>query len=293
MARRPDAPCALCGKLLYGGKGALPSGERTCQSCRGGKVARISLCSTEGCPLMSAAKGLCQAHYQRLRRHGTTGSSEISHRVPLSKKRTCPVCASEYEYTVGRQRTCSRKCASIRTAQLRGTDRSRVPWKTCSCGSRFLGRTKYCSDGCRPVSTAPSATLWRECPECGVEFPAGTLGRPRLYCTVRCTSQASARTYRHRRRASQRGGEKFTLWELCERDAWICHLCGEMVDDSDESGGWNPFGNWAPSMDHIVPVSKGGAHRLDNVRLAHRWCNSVRGDGSRDLEGLFEVSDAS
>lgn len=34
MARRPDAPCAACGKLVYGTKGSLPPGERTCRACR-------------------------------------------------------------------------------------------------------------------------------------------------------------------------------------------------------------------------------------------------------------------
>lgn len=34
MARRPDTPCALCGKLLWSGRGALPAGRRICQPCR-------------------------------------------------------------------------------------------------------------------------------------------------------------------------------------------------------------------------------------------------------------------
>lgn len=34
MARKPDTPCARCGKLLWSGKGVLPAGERTCRSCR-------------------------------------------------------------------------------------------------------------------------------------------------------------------------------------------------------------------------------------------------------------------
>ncbi len=31
-------------------------------------------------------------------------------------------------------------------------------------------------------------------------------------------------------------------------------------------------------MDHIIPVSKGGAHTRQNLRLAHFLCNSKRGD---------------
>ena len=40
MARRPDVPCSGgCGRLLYGGKGALPPRLRTCLSCRAARRA--------------------------------------------------------------------------------------------------------------------------------------------------------------------------------------------------------------------------------------------------------------
>jgi predicted nucleic acid-binding Zn ribbon protein len=34
MPRRPEVPCARCGTLLWGGKGTLPEGQRTCRPCR-------------------------------------------------------------------------------------------------------------------------------------------------------------------------------------------------------------------------------------------------------------------
>ena len=34
MARKPDVPCAACGKLLYRGRGSLTPGQMTCQPCR-------------------------------------------------------------------------------------------------------------------------------------------------------------------------------------------------------------------------------------------------------------------
>ena len=36
MPRRPDVPCAGCGKLLFSGTGSLPVGQRLCRACRGG-----------------------------------------------------------------------------------------------------------------------------------------------------------------------------------------------------------------------------------------------------------------
>lgn len=33
MARRPDVPCAGCGRLLWGGTTSRPAGERRCRDC--------------------------------------------------------------------------------------------------------------------------------------------------------------------------------------------------------------------------------------------------------------------
>lgn len=58
---------------------------------------------------------------------------------------------------------------------------------------------------------------------------------------------------------------------VIERDGGICQLCFEPV----ELG--RSVSDWSPSLDHVVPRSHGGSHELENLRLAHRWCNSVRG----------------
>jgi 5-methylcytosine-specific restriction endonuclease McrA len=58
---------------------------------------------------------------------------------------------------------------------------------------------------------------------------------------------------------------------IYERDAWTCRICDQPVDTSD------PNGDLAPSLDHVVPRSQGGTHDDDNLRCAHRACNSRRG----------------
>ena len=37
-------------------------------------------------------------------------------------------------------------------------------------------------------------------------------------------------------------------------------------------------GNNYPTIDHVIPLAKGGMHSWDNVRLAHHNCNSIKGD---------------
>ncbi len=57
-----------------------------------------------------------------------------------------------------------------------------------------------------------------------------------------------------------------------ERDGWVCQLCGETV---------NPDLRWpdpmSPSLDHVVPIARGGTHEYANVQLAHLVCNLRKG----------------
>lgn len=50
-----------------------------------------------------------------------------------------------------------------------------------------------------------------------------------------------------------------SLWRLSNPPCWICGQLG------------------ADTVDHVVPLSQGGTNSLDNLRPAHRECNSRRG----------------
>jgi 5-methylcytosine-specific restriction endonuclease McrA len=50
-----------------------------------------------------------------------------------------------------------------------------------------------------------------------------------------------------------------------------------MCDWNDHS--WSEYsGPLYPSIDHIVPMSKGGDHVWNNVQVAHIICNSYKGN---------------
>lgn len=70
------------------------------------------------------------------------------------------------------------------------------------------------------------------------------------------------------------------LISLYDRDKGICHLCGAKcdLDDKEEIDGVIICGNSYPSIDHVIPLAKGGLHSWDNVKLAHRLCNSIKAD---------------
>lgn len=58
------------------------------------------------------------------------------------------------------------------------------------------------------------------------------------------------------------------------------HLCGGLCDWEDYvvRDGVVICGDWYPSIDHVIPVSKGGLHSWENVKLAHRKCNTRKGN---------------
>lgn len=89
------------------------------------------------------------------------------------------------------------------------------------------------------------------------------------YCSRRCSRKAQDR---RRGRFIIAPQDRRAIYE---RDGWTCQLCGDPVNPS-----LGPSDIWAATLDHIVPRSAGGDHSPKNLRLAHRWCNSVRGDES-------------
>ena len=73
----------------------------------------------------------------------------------------------------------------------------------------------------------------------------------------------------HKRRALERGAKIGPIKPdaIYTRDNGICQICKRRVAKREAS------------LDHIVPLSKGGSHTMANLQLAHRRCNYKRGAG--------------
>lgn len=77
----------------------------------------------------------------------------------------------------------------------------------------------------------------------------------------------------HRRRAIKRSvaTEPYSLAEIAERDGNRCGLCRRKVRMD------VPFPKvGSPTIDHIIPLAKGGDDTRRNVQLAHLGCNSSK-----------------
>lgn len=80
--------------------------------------------------------------------------------------------------------------------------------------------------------------------------------------------------YEMRRKARKRGAsdqEKYGRQEVFERDGWVCQLCNQPVNPD------TTVLREKPTIDHIMPLSKGGPDTLSNVQLAHWSCNMRKG----------------
>mgnify|MGYP002522655975 CR=1 FL=1 len=109
-------------------------------------------------------------------------------------------------------------------------------------------------------------------------------------CSKSCRDEKTRRIMRachkgrrdgHRERARKFNCEydpSVDLKRLIERDGLRCAICGEMCDLEDHT--WTDYaGPRHPSIDHIIPMSKGGGHIWGNVQVAHIMCNSEKGTG--------------
>ena len=83
----------------------------------------------------------------------------------------------------------------------------------------------------------------------------------------------AVRSARRRARLSAALVEQVDRAVVFERDDWTCHLCGGAIDPT-----LSGRHRWGPTIDHVVPLSRGGLHCYANVRAAHLRCNASRGD---------------
>jgi 5-methylcytosine-specific restriction endonuclease McrA len=63
---------------------------------------------------------------------------------------------------------------------------------------------------------------------------------------------------------------------VIKRDNGTCQICGKKCNPNDKS--WGTSGPNYPTLDHIIPLAKGGAHVWANVQCACGLCNSYKRD---------------
>ncbi len=118
------------------------------------------------------------------------------------------------------------------------------------------------------------------CELCGAQFKKKTENQK--FCTAKCQKTACWRRNDPLRNKRFKGAiidKDITLHKLYRLSGGVCYLCGGKCDWSDTviTNGKRRSKSSYPSIDHVVPLSKGGEHSWNNVRLAHLGCNSSKG----------------
>lgn len=153
----------------------------------------------------------------------------------------------------------------------------RVNCKSC----QSLIRKKAACDAAKIVSLARHRAQGKvvRCSEC-------TAGFCPLYGASHCTLcdvcakarfRESQKVGKKRRNARIRGasvGEPVHRLKVFARDGWLCQLCG--IQTPRELMG--SMAQNAPELDHINPVSRGGAHSTENTQCLCRSCNGWKSD---------------
>lgn len=203
----------------------------------------------------------------------------------------CLACGNSVPQRKGKgpaRRFCSYRCCNsykrMQTELAKPAPTSPIWPRLCRwCGDPFLARserTQSCGTICadryynrflRELPEVGEVTIFsRDCLHCSKTFTT-TFSKAK-YCRQRCRRNAEKR-YRTYGKGGMARGRRFTLRDVAVRDGWTCHLCGGDVPQRQFN-----FEPDDPTMDHLLPRSHGGYHELENVRLAHFYCNSKRGN---------------
>jgi len=238
----------------------------------------------------------CQRKYEKNRPRRLERYSkrrEKYHRRKIRKH--CPCCLTYFDTKRKRTTYCSKACAgNAQWAGKRKADQpkySKVQFLLCkACGNVFSNRRSklVCSTKCatvyyRRIQVAENAKSMRCC-ICDIEYSPLYGYDNNKTCSDQCKKELkrrnkrAARAVRKARMRACGDAASFDPYKVFNRDDWKCQACGcdtphwlrGTLDDN------------APELDHIVPLSRGGEHSLDNTQCLCRVCNILKSNNTQE-----------
>lgn len=132
--------------------------------------------------------------------------------------------------------------------------------------------------------TTGKGITWTQgpCGWCRTAFLSRTAaGMPATYCSRACSRRAIK--LRHVTRKRNAYIEDVSPAKVFQRDGYRCHICRRKTTPAKVV----PHPR-APTVDHLIPLSLGGAHEMANVATACFLCNCTKGaTGSGDQLALI------
>lgn len=226
----------------------------------------IDPCEVADCSDVIWSTGLCKKHAWRMWRYGSV--EDRPRRVAKPKtpatprkeaaRKDCVSCGASFKPSSPRSRFCSRACLNLSYPP-------RVAAICPTCGNEFeyvrSQERKHCSVACAPKNQPPP--------------------RPRIFTAEQRRDRAAKARAKWRKehrehlkamrgfyRAALKSAyvERVEFRAIYQRDRGVCGICHRKVEPDNAS------------LDHILPISLGGAHAPWNVRVTHLACNLGRGN---------------
>lgn len=189
----------------------------------------------------------------------------------------------------GRRRlSCSAKCKNKHDEKLKISKGNYYKEKTLvkcnSCDTEFLTafeHQRFCSASCRmtKASATQSRVYFYKCDDCQTDFSTSRhLAGVSATAITRCKDcQLQRKRVRDRKKTLVRqkaiSNPRISVELIAKRDSYLCHLCNEIVDMEIKR-----TEKMGATIDHILPLSKGGLDTMENVALAHWICNIRKGN---------------
>lgn len=216
---------------------------------------------------------------------------------PLISNRVCVGCGVHFKRYPGSRNKglyCSRECA-FRKCEYYNRPKHPVSdgmlewvlgWKNCLvCRCDFYiskSNVRICSSECRKRQARNKASDWynrkhgdtRPCTSCGkVISRNGNRMCNECRRAAKAEQRRASKAIRRAREKTNGLCERIKPKSVFERDGWVCQLCRDPVARNEKV----PHPR-APTLDHIIPLSKGGPHTIDNVQCACFECNYIKSD---------------
>lgn len=250
---------------------------------RNTKSYRCEECGATWCNVGSGRHKYCSDHC-----FNAAKVRHLAQRERPSVALDCSFCGQRFtrvakDVSPGANNFCSQECYWA-FAPFKGSPASDIPWAVClRCRVWFVARRarRLCPTCPSPSyrDYVPSRPPDSFCVVCGKRLRNKTC--PRLYCSKACQRKTpqyrqGQKAARRRRRARKRKAQRVETVDalvVYRRDKWVCQLCGEKLDREAKVPD-----SLAPTVDHIVPLARGGDHTYANTQAAHFICNAKKGD---------------
>jgi HNH endonuclease len=163
-------------------------------------------------------------------------------------------------------------CGAEMSATIRRASEPRI---FCSRSCKHKDKNKREAEA--RLSTKPTG---RRCMWCGADMPQ-SMRSDAVFCSAECNSLAHRTMRNWRRRAGltptkrQRSEPLPSFIDIAERDKWRCGICRKRVDPALKIP--DPM---AGSLDHLLPISRGGGNEPSNLQLTHLRCNCMKRAGA-------------